>query len=160
MSSKRRSVLSDFGAPSGKPHADSSSVTRATESWRNHPSRADMLAAITMPAPTASPCSHSPCPSPVSMACPKVCPKFSNARSPCSRSSAATTSALFWHARITASLIAAASRAKMDFAFVSIQSKKSGSRIKPYLMVSATPHRNSRSSSVVSVSLSLITHTG
>ena len=57
------------------------------------------------------------------MACPKVYPKLSNARSPCSRSSAATTSALFLHARITASLIAVASRAKIAAAFASIQSK-------------------------------------
>ena len=61
--------------------------------------RADNSAAMYMPMATASPCSHVPYPAPVSMACPKVCPRFSRARWPLSRSSSATTSALFWHER-------------------------------------------------------------
>ena len=55
-----------------------------------------------MPAATASPCSQVPYPVPASMAWPKVWPKLSSARSPASRSSAATMRAFSSQLRRTA----------------------------------------------------------
>ncbi len=64
-----------------------------------------------MPAATASPCSHCPYPIAFSIAWPNVWPKLSSARSPCSRSSAPTISALIRQLSWIACASAAGSRA-------------------------------------------------
>ena len=98
------------GAPAGSPARAMSVARRSTSAESIRPRRRDTSAATTMPAATASPCSHCPYPIAFSIAWPNVWPKLSSARSPCSRSSAPTISALIrqlsWIACASASRLA------------------------------------------------------
>ena len=78
-----------------------------------------------------------------SMACPKVCPRFSSARVPPSLSSCATISALISQQRRTARASVSPSFASSASACFSSHVKKAGSTIRAYLTTSARPARSS-----------------
>ena len=87
------------GETVGKLARAKSFSKRATSSKERSPNCSDNTAAIIVPTATASPCNQFPYPKCVSIAWPKVWPRFNNARSPFSVSSRATTSALIWQQR-------------------------------------------------------------
>src|SRR5210317_10243 len=148
------------GGRVGSPAASSSASIRGTALAGRLPTRTENCAAIIMPAATASPCSQRPYPWTASMAWPKVCPRLSNARIPCSVSSRATMSALISQLRVIACSRASVSRRNSAGSASSSQAKKSRSRINPYLNTSASPARYSRSSSVTRAAVSAITQSG
>eukprot|EP00890_Picochlorum_soloecismus_P003271 jgi/Picsp_1/3945/NSC_01457-R1_---NA--- len=119
-----------------------------------------MYEAITIPVPTASPCSQVPYPDAASMACPKVCPRFKVARTPPSLSSAATTSALLAQLLWMAYLNASGSLSNSFSILSSSHTKRSASRIKPYLIISEMPDASSLSGRVLSDVVSINTHRG
>eukprot|EP00804_Cyclotella_cryptica_P019705 CCRYP_016476-RA/>CCRYP_016476-RA protein AED:0.40 eAED:0.40 QI:1/1/1/1/0/0/2/347/165 len=125
-----------------------------------HPILSLILAAMTVPIETPSPCSQYPYPDPFSIACPKVCPKFNVALIPASFSSACTTSALFSQDRLIAYRVASASLLNNLSMFSSCHSKKGASRISPYLTTSLKPDFSSRSGRVTRTDVSMKTHCG
>jgi len=81
-------------------------------------------------------------------------------RSTLTFSSAATTAALFSQLLLMASAKTSGSRFRSLGIAVSIHSKKSGSLIKPYLMISEMPDLSSRSGRLLRVDVSMKTHSG
>ena len=152
------------GNDTGSPSRSSSRCKRSASASGAIPSRAESRAASTMPTATASPWFRPP-PAPaypcsVSMAWPKVWPKLSRARSPCSSGSRATTAALQAQECAIASASAVSSRASRRCAWTSSQSRNPISMIAPYLTTSASPARSSRSGRVRRVAVSAITARG
>ncbi len=97
----------------GKPAAARWRRTRCASCPEARPRRTAKSKASTMPRATASPCRRrSPNPVSASSAWPKVWPKFNKARSPSSRSSAATIAAFIRQLTMTARVSAAGSRSQ------------------------------------------------
>ena len=126
----------------------------------NQPNCFDISSAITVPADTASPCNQTPYPCSVSIAWPKVCPKFKVARSPASRSSAETTRAFAAQDCSMVFINASSSSAQIEAMCCSNQVKKGSSQIKPYLITSASPADSSRGAKVRKVAMSIMTACG
>ena len=131
-------------APAGRrARPAAAGARRSRRSTR--PSRADSSAAITMPQPTASPCSHSPIAQPgLDRVAEGVAEVQDRAQPGLALVLARRPAALISHERCTACASAAASRASRASRCASIQSRKSTSAIGPYLMTSARPALSSR----------------
>ena len=152
--------VANVGATVGSPAAATSASTRKRSAAGSPHTRSESRDASSIPVPTASPCSHVPYPVAVSIAWPNVCPKLRSARSPVSRSSAATISALTRQLSWMACASASSSRSRSARMFRSSQSKKAASRIAPYLTTSASPAVTSRAGSVARQPVSTSTATG
>jgi len=160
IKSRQVSAFMSVGGVVGNPALSMTRMVFARASAVIRLESTENFAAMHMPAAIASPCNQLPYPCAVSIAWPKVWPRFSSARTPASRSSAATMRALLAQQRATACERVGLSRCNSVGSCSSSQSKNSASSIRPVESVHIGNHTGGLVERANHVLTHWVVHTG